>query len=352
MPFLNSAMSLGAIVTGTQLLVRPAVGVAIRVDSSRAGRRDGLRLLVLGLARLELAELPSRSRPSSSALPSSRRPSSSSAVFFSLAAGQAARPLGDGRDRGDRLRVELDVAWRSAPAPSRWPSASPSLIAFAMLAMRSFICGCDANMPFGSLDVLVALDQLGQDARRGRPARSRPCWRAATPTLSASFSSSRSNSLFEDVVVGGFGELATTLTRQAAARRPRRCQLRPPCSSGSALTVCFSVTCAISCAEHAGELRLALDQTERAARDVHEAARRGERVDAVGVEDDELPVEVGPRARLRQHGADQRDVLRDVRVLIDAEPSRSFVADLLAELALLLSRTSSGRRSSSPCSAP
>ena len=45
-------------------------------------------------------------------------------------------------------------------------------------------------------------------------------------------------------------------------------------------------------AEHAGQLRLVLDQAERAARDVDDAAGRRERVDAVGVEHDELPVEV------------------------------------------------------------
>ena len=45
--------------------------------------------------------------------------------------------------------------------------------------------------------------------------------------------------------------------------------------------------------EHAGQLRFVLRQPERAAGDVDDAARRGERVDAVGVEDDELPVEVG-----------------------------------------------------------
>ena len=48
-------------------------------------------------------------------------------------------------------------------------------------------------------------------------------------------------------------------------------------------------------AEHAGELRFVLHQAEQAAGDVDDAARRGKGVDAVGVEHDELPVEVGRR---------------------------------------------------------
>ena len=59
--------------------------------------------------------------------------------------------------------------------------------------------------------------------------------------------------------------------------------------------VCFSVTWMISCAEHAGELGFVLHQRQRAAGDVDVAARRRQRVDAVGVEDDELPRQIRPR---------------------------------------------------------
>ena len=61
-----------------------------------------------------------------------------------------------------------------------------------------------------------------------------------------------------------------------------------------ALIVCFFVTCASSCAEDAGQLRLALDQTECASRNVNYAAGRRKCIDAVGIEHDELPLEVGP----------------------------------------------------------
>ena len=73
-------------------------------------------------------------------------------------------------------------------------------------------------------------------------------------------------------------------------------------------------------AEHAGQLGFGLDQRERAARDVHEPARRRKRVDAVGVEHDERPRQLRPRRLLGQHRADERDVLVDRRVLHDAEP--------------------------------
>ena len=87
--------------------------------------------------------------------------------------------------------------------------------------------------------------------------------------------------------------------------------------------------------EHAGQLRFALDQPERAAGDVDDPARRGEGVDAVGVEDDELPLQVRPRAGLRQH------VPTSVTYFVTAaswKTPNSFAdldADLLADLALV-----------------
>ena len=98
--------------------------------------------------------------------------------------------------------------------------------------------------------------------------------------------------------------------------------------------------------EHARQLRLVLHQPEQALRDVDEPAGRREGVDAFGVEHHELPVEVRAGARLRQDGADERDVLRDVGVLIDAERLDHLVADLLADLAVPRRRSPSGRRPS------
>ena len=76
-------------------------------------------------------------------------------------------------------------------------------------------------------------------------------------------------------------------------------------------------------AEHAGELRFVLDQAERAARDVHDAAGRREGVDAVGIEHDEVQSRSGRSDLLRERRADERDVLVDRRILHDAEPRRA-----------------------------
>ncbi len=88
--------------------------------------------------------------------------------------------------------------------------------------------------------------------------------------------------------------------------------------------------------EDTGQLRLALDQTKCASGDVDDAARRRKRVDAVGIEDDELPLKVGSRAGLRQDRPDQRHVLGDRRILQDAELLADQSAHLLAELPLVL----------------
>src|SRR6185436_4770060 len=88
--------------------------------------------------------------------------------------------------------------------------------------------------------------------------------------------------------------------------------------------------------EDACKLRLVAHQRERAARDVHVAARRGQRVDAVGVEHDELPGKLRPLAVLRQHVADERHVLVDRRILDDAVALPNLLADGCADLLLVL----------------
>ena len=87
--------------------------------------------------------------------------------------------------------------------------------------------------------------------------------------------------------------------------------------------------------EDTRQLGLVLDQPERAARDVHDAARGSERVDAVRIEHDELPVQLRTRAGLRKDIADERHIPGDVLVLIDAEFLPELRADLLAELPLV-----------------
>ena len=71
--------------------------------------------------------------------------------------------------------------------------------------------------------------------------------------------------------------------------------------------------------EHPGELRLGLEEAKRAFGNVHQPARRGERVHAVGVEDDELPLQIGAGAGLCQHVSNQRNVLGQSGVLNHAE---------------------------------
>ena len=83
--------------------------------------------------------------------------------------------------------------------------------------------------------------------------------------------------------------------------------------------------------EHVREFRFALEQRQRAARDVNEAARRGVRVHAVRVEHDEFPRQRRPAAGLRQHVADERHVLVHGLVLNDAEAQPQLIAHLLAE---------------------
>ena len=88
--------------------------------------------------------------------------------------------------------------------------------------------------------------------------------------------------------------------------------------------------------EHAGELGFALDQRQRAARDVHVAARRRKCVHAVGVEHDEGPRQIRPRAALRERGADQRHVTMHAGILDHAKAQADPVADVGAELLLFL----------------
>ncbi len=90
--------------------------------------------------------------------------------------------------------------------------------------------------------------------------------------------------------------------------------------------------------QYAGELRLALDETKRAARDVDDATRRGERIHTVGVEHDELPLQVGTAAHLRHHGADERDVFGHLFVLQHAELETHAVADRFTKRAFILLR--------------
>ncbi len=52
-------------------------------------------------------------------------------------------------------------------------------------------------------------------------------------------------------------------------------------------------------AEHAREFGLVSDQSEQPARDMHDPAGRGKCIHPVGVENDELPIQIRARTTLR-----------------------------------------------------
>ncbi len=87
--------------------------------------------------------------------------------------------------------------------------------------------------------------------------------------------------------------------------------------------------------EHAGEFGLVLEVGQGALGDVHEAARRRERVHGIGIEDDERPADAGTAADLRQRRADEGHVAVHRLVLHHAVAGSDALADLGAELGLL-----------------
>ena len=87
-------------------------------------------------------------------------------------------------------------------------------------------------------------------------------------------------------------------------------------------------------AEDGRELRLVGEVGQDAAGDVHEAARRRERVDVVGVEHGELPLEVRALAHLRQPLAELLHVLLQAVVFVDPHRPRDLDVHLLAQLDL------------------
>ncbi len=152
------------------------------------------------------------------------------------------------------------------------------------------------------------------------------------PSLSASSSSPRSN------------EFSSTISYVRFARASRNAplfesvSLVPICTPllfRIAFTVCFLRHVRDLVPHDAGELGFRLDERERTARDVDESAGRRERVDAVSVEHDERPRQLGARRLFGQHGADERDVLVDGGILHHAEARANLQADVRAQLDFL-----------------
>ena len=83
--------------------------------------------------------------------------------------------------------------------------------------------------------------------------------------------------------------------------------------------------------EHARELAFVAHQRQRAARDVDEAARRGERVHAVGIEHDEGPRQLRPGGRLGKRRSHQRHVLVHGGILDDPVAHADALADAGAD---------------------
>ena len=81
-------------------------------------------------------------------------------------------------------------------------------------------------------------------------------------------------------------------------------------------------------AQDIGELRLGFDQAEQPLGDVHDSTRCRVGVDAIGVEDDELPIQGGTRAGLRENRSNKGYVGRDGLVLFDTEMLAQLEADL------------------------
>src|SRR6185503_15055348 len=88
--------------------------------------------------------------------------------------------------------------------------------------------------------------------------------------------------------------------------------------------------------EDGREFRFVLNQPERAAGDVDEAAGRGKRVDAVGIEHDEGPRELRPFALLSDGHPGQRHVLMNGWILDDTKSLPDLQADILAKFGFFL----------------
>ena len=200
--------------------------------------------------------------------------------------------------------------------------------------MRSFISGCEANKPFGSFASLLRSVELGQRAAEavGRVADLVGELHALVIRLVLVVAAEL---VVEDVRVGPLSEVGHERLRHAARRTDRVGRQADRLALLDRVDGVLLGDVDDLVREDAGELGFVLHQPEQALRDVDEAAGRREGVDAFGVEHHELPVEAGPGLCLRQDGADERDVLRDVGVLVDPERLDHLVADLLADLPLL-----------------
>jgi hypothetical protein len=84
--------------------------------------------------------------------------------------------------------------------------------------------------------------------------------------------------------------------------------------------------------QHAGQFGFILDQRQRAAGDVDVATGRGEGIDAVGVEDDEVPRQRGTRAGRGERAAHQRHIAVDGGILDHTVARANPLADRGAEL--------------------
>src|SRR5690349_20645092 len=88
--------------------------------------------------------------------------------------------------------------------------------------------------------------------------------------------------------------------------------------------------------EHAGELRLVLENPIQSAGDEYIAAWRGECIDVTRLDHAEGPVQVGPRALLGNPASDFVYVLLQFGILDERRRAEQIAGDLSADLAFVL----------------
>ena len=143
---------------------------------------------------------------------------------------------------------------------------------------------------------LVALRDPREEGRQTRADRSRPSRPAGSPRGPTRVSSDRPNPAITTSVVLSTACRKTALLPVSVSCAPSWIAL----PFWIALIACLPVTWISLVREHARQLGLVGHQPQCAARDVNVPAGSREGVDAVGVEHDEVPVEVRPAARLRR----------------------------------------------------
>ena len=215
--------------------------------------------------------------------------------------------------------------------------------------MRSLVSGCDANRPFRSAWSLLRSSSRVEEVaeRRGRVAG---LLRQLDANLVGVELVAAIEGVLEDHVVGLVREL-----RRGTARGPTASRSVPSCTALfflMALTVCLCATWPISWpstpASSASFLIRPSAPRVMCTKPPGDANALTPSVSSTM----NVQRQVRPLGLLREHRADERDVLVNRRILHDAEPLADLRADVLADLPLFLLGDRSGRRTSACAPAP